>query len=80
MSDPVQPPDFEKALHELETLVDRMEKGEQSLEEALADFERGVTLVRTCQKGLDAAEQRVQRLVDEGGEARIEDLEPSDEG
>lgn len=56
-------PDFEGALKELETLVEKMESGDQSLEQALASFQRGVELTRTCQTGLKQAEQRVQTLI-----------------
>ncbi|MDE0285124.1 MAG: exodeoxyribonuclease VII small subunit, partial [Gammaproteobacteria bacterium] len=38
--------DFEKALAELEQLVETMEKGDLTLEESLKQFERGVTLTR----------------------------------
>jgi len=57
------PPDFEQALAQLEELVARMEGGEQSLDTALADFEHGIALVRTCRDGLERAEQRVQILL-----------------
>lgn len=65
-------PDFEAALNELEKLVEKMESGEQSLEEALAAFQRGIELTRTCQQGLKEAEQRVDKLLAENGEVRIE--------
>ena len=65
-------PDFEAALTELETIVAKMESGEQSLEEALKSFQRGVELTRTCQQGLKEAEQRVEKLLTENGDARIE--------
>lgn len=65
-------PDFEAALSELEKLVEKMESGEQSLEEALAAFQRGIELTRTCQQGLKEAEQRVDKLLAENGEVRIE--------
>lgn len=65
-------PDFETALTELEKIVEKMESGEQSLEEALAAFQRGIELTRTCQKGLKEAEQRVDKLLAENGEVRIE--------
>jgi exodeoxyribonuclease VII small subunit len=66
-------PDFEAALSELESLVERMEKGDLPLEEALKQFERGVQLTRTCQSALREAEQKVQVLMSrEGGES----LEP----
>jgi len=61
-------PDFEAALLELEKLVEKMETGEQNLEEALASFQRGIELTRTCQRGLKDAEQRVEKLLAESGE------------
>ena len=56
-------PDFEKALSELETLVEKLERGELPLEETLKQFERGIELTRSCQKALQAAEQRVEILL-----------------
>ena len=54
--------DFEKALAELEQLVETMEKGDLTLEESLKQFERGVTLTRACQQALAEAEQKVRIL------------------
>ncbi len=54
--------DFEKALAELEKLVETMEKGELTLEESLKQFEHGVSLTRSCQKALAEAEQKVRIL------------------
>ena len=42
--------DFEKALKELEKLVENMEEGDMSLEDSMKQFERGVALTRSCQK------------------------------
>jgi exodeoxyribonuclease VII small subunit len=67
--------DFEQALQELETLVDRLEKGDLSLEESLQAFERGITLTRTCQSALEDAEQKVRQLTAEGEK----DLDAPDE-
>ncbi len=65
--------DFEQALGELEALVSRMEGGELSLEDALAQFERGIALTRRCQDALKTAELRVKKLVDKpGGEPELE--------
>ena len=55
---------FEGALEELESIVERMEDGESSLEESLKLFERGMDLTRRCQKALDDAEQRIRTLAD----------------
>jgi exodeoxyribonuclease VII small subunit len=66
--------DLEKSLAELESLVEQLEAGEQPLEQALRDFERGVRLSRDCDAALKAAEQRVQILL--GGE--LEDFAAGD--
>lgn len=65
-------PDFETALTELEKIIEKMESGEQSLEEALASFQRGIELTRTCQQGLKDAEQRVEKLLAQNGSAQVE--------
>lgn len=54
---------FEQAMSELTALVDQLESGELSLEQALIAFEKGVTLTRQCQNALQQAEQRVQILL-----------------
>lgn len=66
-----QEPDFETALQELETLVEKMEQGELSLEESLSHFERGVKLSRTCQQALKAAEQKVEILMQKNAREEI---------
>ena len=53
---------FEKALAELEKIVERMESGELSLEQALATHKRGLELARFCQQRLEAAQQQVKVL------------------
>ncbi|HEY7840745.1 MAG TPA: exodeoxyribonuclease VII small subunit [Gammaproteobacteria bacterium] len=53
---------FEKALAELEALVEKMEQGDLGLEESLRHLERGIALTRSCQKALAEAEQKVQLL------------------
>ncbi|MEQ1484056.1 exodeoxyribonuclease VII small subunit [Methyloglobulus sp.] len=65
-------PSFEDALAELEQLVNRLERGDISLEESLQAFERGVNLTRTCQKALQEAEQKVQILIDKNGSQVLE--------
>lgn len=62
---------FETALSELETLVGQLEQGELTLEEALERFEQGVSLVRTCQTALQAAEQKVNQLIERNGQTHI---------
>ncbi|MBU0655186.1 MAG: exodeoxyribonuclease VII small subunit [Gammaproteobacteria bacterium] len=61
-------PDFETAMAELETLVQRMEAGELSLDDSLKEFERGIQLTRICQDALKMAEQRVKLVSADGRE------------
>jgi exodeoxyribonuclease VII small subunit len=53
---------FESALAELEKIVNRMESGELSLEQALATHKRGLELARFCQQQLEAAREQVKVL------------------
>jgi exodeoxyribonuclease VII small subunit len=73
-------PDFEQCMAELEALIERLERGDLTLEESLKHFERGVTLARSCQTALKAAEQKVEILLKPAGEndsqAVVEDFEP----
>ena len=70
------PADFEKAVSELEALVEQMERGDLTLEESLTKFERGIALVRSCQTALQQAEQKVQTLIDKDGRKELVDFEP----
>ena len=67
-------PGFEQTLADLETLVARLESGELPLDQALAAFEQGVKLTRVCQNALQAAQQKVQILTQQGTEARLADF------
>lgn len=67
--------DFEKALAELEGIVDKMEKGNLSLESSLELFEKGIALTRSCQKALTDAEQKVQILLQENNKQELADFD-----
>ena len=61
------PFDFEQSMKRLETIVEELESGELALEESIARYEEGVKLSRALTRTLDAAEKRIERLVE--GEA-----------
>jgi exodeoxyribonuclease VII small subunit len=73
-------PDFERSLSELESLVERLERGDLPLEEALKTFERGVELTRHCQTSLKAAQQKVEILLKRSGQSGIETFTVPDDG
>jgi len=56
-------PTFEQSLKKLETIVEKLEKGDLALEESLKLFEEGVGLSAACKQELEAAEGKVQMLV-----------------
>ncbi len=62
---------FEKALEDLEKIVEKLEKGGLSLSESLALFEKGVKLARFLREELEKAEKKVEILLkDEKGEIK----------
>ncbi|PZP25222.1 exodeoxyribonuclease VII small subunit [Pseudomonas kuykendallii] len=60
--------DFEQSIADLQNLVERLERGELSLEDSLGAFEQGIRLTRDCQAALSQAEQKVQILLERDGE------------
>lgn len=59
---------FEQAVHRLEQVVRELENGDLALETALALFQEGVTLSRQCSGDLDAAEARIEKLLEQNGQ------------
>ncbi len=57
---------FEEQLTALESVVERLERGELTLDESVRLFEEGVKLSEACKKELETAEGRIQVLVERG--------------
>jgi len=73
-------PSFDDGLDRLEALVQQLESGSLSLEDALARFEEGVQLSQALQKQLAEAQRRVEVLkAGLGGEYRAEPLDETKE-
>ena len=67
---------FEDSLARLEDLVGRLEAGDISLEQSVAAFEQGVSLVRTLNKRLDAVQAKIEKVSqNEQGILDTEELE-----
>ncbi len=56
--------DFEKSMEELEKIVGDLESGTLTLDQSISAFERGIQLSKLCQKKLEAAEDRVKKLLE----------------
>ena len=71
---------FEEALQELETIVQRLEDGNLSLDESLSLFEEGIKLSRLCSLRLDEAEKKVEILLkNENGSLSRQPFEPEED-
>ncbi|HZY62073.1 MAG TPA: exodeoxyribonuclease VII small subunit [Edaphobacter sp.] len=66
---------FEQKLAALETVVEKLERGDLPLEESVRLFEEGVKLSDACKKELEEAEGRIQILVERGNKMRAVDLD-----
>ena len=65
-------PTFESAQRELDAIVERLESGEASLDEAMRPWERGEELYRFCLARLDRAQGRIEELARAATEQRAE--------
>ena len=63
---------FEEAMQKLSDIVGKLENAEGSLDEMIRDYEEGMTLVKTCERQLDAYEAVITRLNDAEGKADAE--------
>ena len=64
-------PSFEEAQRELEQIVERLERGDAGLDEAIQLWERGEELYRLCVGKLDAAQGKIEELA-----RRVESAKP----
>lgn len=55
---------YEVAIKELENILTQLESNELPLEQAIKQFESGVTLIKHCQQILDNTEQKIKGLLD----------------
>ncbi|MCC6982846.1 MAG: exodeoxyribonuclease VII small subunit [Bauldia sp.] len=76
---PVETLTFERALAELEAIVQKLEQGKVDLEESITIYERGEALRRHCESLLSTAEARVEkiRLGADGKPIGTEPLDPA---
>ena len=62
---------FEEAMQQLEEIVTNLERGDVPLEEALDQFQKGVSLSKFCKETLQNAEQTLTKIVDENGKEKL---------
>ena len=65
---PAKEKTFEESLNALEEIVQRLERGDVPLEEALAAFQEGMALSKQCQDTLEKAEKTLTKMLTENNE------------
>jgi exodeoxyribonuclease VII small subunit len=73
-------PTFEKAMKQLEQIVDELESGELPLEKALQKFEEGISLSKFCSEKLEETERRISQLTADKDGAPLETPFETDSG
>ena len=72
--------EFEKAFHQLESIVQRLEAEELPLDESLRLFEEGINLSRFCHQRLEEVEKKIELiLADAKGQPRTEPFDTGEE-
>lgn len=71
-------PKLEDSLNEIAALIEKMERGELSLEQSLDTFQRGITLIKHAQKILQEAEQKVEVLIQNNQQSDLANFEVKD--
>jgi len=72
-----KPKSFEALMDELEKIVAQLEGGDLPLEKSIELFEKGMSLASDGMQTLDAAEKKVEMLLQEDGKERMVPFEPS---
>ena len=68
---------FEKALNQLEQIIEKMENDELSLDQSIDHFEKGSKLIKQCNQKLNEAEKKIQILLkDEENKQILTNFEP----
>ncbi len=69
---------FEEAIKKLEKIVEDLEKGDLSLDEALKKYQEGIELSRQCSNRLESAKKKIDILVkNKKGEFELKPLDES---
>lgn len=71
---------FEKSLERLEAIVSEMENGSLNLEDMIARFEEGQSLIKYCSKKLNEVERKIETIIKKGDDIIVEPFEEHGNG
>jgi exodeoxyribonuclease VII small subunit len=70
---------FEDAIKQLRTIVDKIEQGQIPLQDSLEQYEQGMALIQHCRQILQKAEKRIEKISKTDDEPAVPPSEPADE-
>lgn len=59
---------FEDNMSELQSIVEKLENGDVNLDDAIAEFEKAMALIKSCDSKLKEAENTIAKIVDENSD------------
>lgn len=66
---------FEENLENLDEIIDKLEKGELSLNESIEEYEKAMKLIKDSSKILNTAEGKLLKVIEKNGDIDIEEIE-----
>ena len=63
MTEAERAPRFEGHMQRLDEILRRLERGDLTLDDSVAEYERGIAALRACRGALDGAERRIEEIV-----------------
>ena len=65
---------FEEALKQVEEIIEELEEGNLPLKDSINKFKEGTELLKSCNKELKEAEMSIQKIVEENGKIKLEEV------
>lgn len=66
---------FEDSISKVEKIIDKLQSGDMELEISLEEFKQGLDLINQAQKKLDKASLKVQKIIKENNDIRLENMD-----
>tara|TARA_Y100001960_G_scaffold332552_1_gene433517 strand:- start:993 stop:1214 length:222 start_codon:yes stop_codon:yes gene_type:complete len=66
---------FEQSVSKVEKIIDKLQSGDMELDQSIEEFKEGLDLINKAQEKLDKATLKVQKIVKENNELKLEEMD-----
>ncbi len=66
---------YEDKILEIDAIIEKLESGELSLDDSIAEYEKSIKLIRESEKLLEQAEGKVMKVLEKNGQLELENLD-----